>query len=445
MDSTVISTALPAIAADTGTSPVALKLALTSYLVALAIFIPLSGWIGDRYGAKRVFRWAIVVFVLGSLSCALAGSLSAFVAARFLQGAGASMMTPVARVILVRALPRAELVKAWATLTIPVLIGPLAGPPVGGFLATYVSWHWIFLVNLPIGALGLILATRILPDMAGAAIPRPDLAGFMLAGIAAAGLVFGLSVVSLPALPPIIGAVSIVAGATAAALYVRHARGTERPILDLRLLSRPSLRAAVYGGFLFRVGVGATPFLLPLLFQLVFGMTPFASGMLTFVTAAGAITMKFIVEKVLATFGFRATLSGAAAISGALIGVMATFGQAWPAAAILVVLYAAGLFRSLFFTSVNPLTFAETTDAEAAQATALASVFQQVSVACGVALAGGLLEASILVNGTLGAGAFRLAFAVTGMISAAASLFFLRLDPAVSASLAARPQAGSRA
>jgi len=444
MDSTVIATALPAIAADIGSSPVALKLALTSYLVALAIFIPLSGWIADRFGAKRVFRWAIVVFVLGSLSCAAAGSLPAFVGARFLQGAGASMMTPVGRVILVRALPRTELVNAWATLTIPVLIGPLAGPPIGGFLATYVSWHWIFLINLPIGALGLALATRILPDLPGQPMPAPDLSGFVLTGTAAAGLVFGLSVVSLPALPPIIGAISIVTGLTAAGLYVVHCRRTERPILDLALFRRPSLRAAVLGGFLFRIGVGAAPFLLPLLFQLVFGLTPFASGLLTFVTAAGAIAMKFLVRPILATLGFRATLAGASFISGVLIAVMATFSSAWPTAALMSVLFGSGFFRSLFFTSVNPLTFAETTDAEAAQATALASVFQQVSVACGVALAGGLLEASTLVTGSLGVEAFRLAFLATGAIAGASALFYVRMDPAVSANLSATPQTPAR-
>lgn len=443
MDSTVIATALPAIAANIGASPVALKLALTAYLVALAIFIPLSAFVADRFGAKRVFRLAIGVFVAGSLACAFAGSLGGFVAARFLQGAGAAMMTPVGRVILVRALPRGELVRAWATLTIPVLIGPLAGPPVGGFLTTFFSWHWIFLINLPIGALGAALATRILPDMPGGKRPTPDLTGFSLTAIAAAGLVFGLSVVSLPALPPAFGAASIAAGLVAAFAYVRHARRTPTPILDLSLFSRPSLRAAIAGGFLFRIGVGATPFLLPLLFQLVFGMTPFASGLITFVTAAGAIAMKFLVEPVLARLGFRLVLTGAALISGCLIGGMAAFSPGWPVGAMMAMLFFAGFFRSLFFTAVNPLTFAETSDAEAAQATALSAVFQQLSLACGVALAGGILEASTAMTGALGPTAFSLAFAVTGLIAAGAAAFYWRLDPAAGANLSARPQPAS--
>ncbi len=177
----------------------------------------------------------------------------------------------------------------------------------------------------------------------------------------------------------------------------------------------------------------------------MFGLTPFASGLLTFVTAAGAIAMKFLVKPILASLGFRTTLTGAALISGGLIALMATFSSAWPAAALMAVLFGSGFFRSLFFTSVNPLTFAETTDAEAAQATALASVFQQISIACGVALAGGMLEASTLVSGALGPEAFRLAFLATGVIAGASALFYVRMDPAVSASLSAKPQASERA
>ena len=201
LDSTVIATSLPAIAADIGTSPVALKLAVTSYLVALAIFIPVSGWMADRFGAKTVFRLAIVVFAAGSVACAFAGSLQAFVLARFLQGIGGSMMTPVARLLLVRATPRTELVSAMAWLTVPALLGPMLGPPLGGFLTTYLSWHWVFWINVPIAAAGLALVGRYLP----AGPPRPprpvDLPGFLLSALALAGLVFGMSVASLPALP----------------------------------------------------------------------------------------------------------------------------------------------------------------------------------------------------------------------------------------------------
>src|SRR4051794_7046094 len=232
MDSTVIATSLPAIANDIGTSPVALKLALTSYLVSLAIFIPISGWMADRYGAKRVFRAAIGVFMLGSIACALSGSLLAFVFARFAQGLGGAMMTPVARLVLVRATPKRELVSAMAWLTVPALIGPLVGPPVGGFITTFFTWHWIFLINVPIGVAGIWLATRVLPDIAPAGSRPIDIAGVLLSAIAASGVVFGLSVVSLPALPPIVGIATLIAGVVSGVIYVGHARRTANPILD---------------------------------------------------------------------------------------------------------------------------------------------------------------------------------------------------------------------
>ena len=205
MDSTVISTALPAIATDIGTSPVALKLALTAYLVSVAIFIPVSSWMADRFGPRRLFRWAIAVFVLGSVACAASGSLGAFVVARFLQGMGGAMMTPVARLVLVRTTPKRDLVSAMAWLTVPGLIGPLVGPPVGGFITTFFTWHWIFLVNVPIGVAGILLAGRLLPEIEPAAGGSIDATGFALSAIAASGVVFGLSVISLPALPPAVG------------------------------------------------------------------------------------------------------------------------------------------------------------------------------------------------------------------------------------------------
>jgi len=440
MDSTVIATALPAIAADIGANPVALKLALTAYLVALAIFIPVSAWMADRFGAKTVFRLAILVFLAGSVACALAGSLAGFVAARFLQGAGASMMTPVGRAIVVRALPRHELVRAWATMTIPVLIGPLAGPPIGGFIATYATWHWIFLLNLPIGVVGLALATIILPSMPGRRLPPPDLPGLALAGFAAAALVFGLSVVSLPALPPLVGLVTAAAGLFAGLAYVRHTRRTAHPILDLGLLRLPSLRAALYGGSLFRMGTGATPFLLPLLLQLGFGLTPFASGLITFVTAGGALSVKFLAPPLIARFGFPRVLVSSALAAGALTAAMAGFTPSWPVPAMMIVLFAGGFMRSLYFTAINPLAFAETSPDQAAQATALTAVGQQMSIALGVALGGAILEAFEIVTGGLGHAAFATAFLVTGAIVASAALFAHRLDPSIGAGLERRDQ-----
>lgn len=430
MDSTVIATALPAIARDIGTSPVALKLALTTYLVALAIFIPVSGWMADRFGAKRVFRIAIGVFVIGSVACAVSGSLTAFVASRFLQGMGGAMMTPVGRLVLVRATPKKQLVSAMAWLTVPALTGPLVGPPLGGFLTTYFSWHWIFIINVPIGVIGMWISGRVLPAFEPQEQARLDRAGFVLSALAASGIVFGLSVVSLPALPPAVGVATTIAGLVAAFAYVRHARRTAEPILDLKLFSNPVFRASIIGGSLFRVGVGAVPFLLPLMFQVGFGMTPFQSGMLTFASAFGAILMKFIATATLRAGGFRTVLVVSAVGGSALIAANALFTQATPPLVIVAVLVAAGLMRSMFFTSANALVFADIGEKEASQATAMAAASQQISIALGVAVGGGVLEATTFITGApLDQGAFVNAFVVVAMVTVLAALPFMRLPP----------------
>lgn len=428
MDSTVISTSLPAIAADIGTNPIALKLALTSYLVSLAIFIPVSGWMADRFGAKTVFRAAIVVFVVGSIACAVSDSLTAFVFSRFLQGIGGAMMTPVGRLVLVRATPRNELVSAMAWLTVPALIGPMIGPPLGGFLTTYLTWHWIFLINVPIGILGVALASRFLPVTERVSDRPIDVAGFLLSGIAASGVVFGLSVISLPALPPIVGVITVVAGLLSGALYLRHARRAAHPLLDPALFREPVFRQSVIAGSIFRVGIGAVPFLLPLMFQIGFGLTPFQSGMLTFVSAMGALTMKFAARRVYSTGGFRVVLSVAAIVGSGFIAINGLFTPQTAAWLILVILYFSGLVRSIFFTGINALSFADVSEAEASQATAISAVAQQISIAFGIAVAGGILEASTKLRGApLGLADFHTAFFIVAMITALAAVPVLML------------------
>jgi len=430
MDSTVIATSLPAIAADIGTSPVTLKLALTSYLVSLAIFIPVSGFMADRYGAKRVFRIAIGVFVIGSIACAFSNSLGAFVLSRFLQGMGGAMMTPVGRLVLVRAVPREQLVTAMAWLAAPALIGPIAGPPLGGFITTYFSWHWIFLINVPIGLLGIVISGRVMPDFAKEETGRLDLSGFLLCSVAASGLVFGLSVISLPALPPVVGICTVFVGLVATGLYVRHSRRAPRPILNLNLFANRAFRSAIIGGSLFRIGVGAVPFLLPLMFQVVFGLTPFQSGLLTFASAFGAIAMKFIASTALRLGGFRVVLVAASLLGAASIAVNAFFTPFTPHGVIIAVLVASGLLRSLFFTSANALVFAELSDREASQASTMSAATQQVSIALGVAVGGGILEATAFITGNeLGIDAFVNAFLIVAGLSALAAVPFLTLPP----------------
>ncbi len=428
MDSTVIATSLPAIAADIGTEPIALKLALTAYFVALAIFIPISGWMADRFGAKNVFRLAIVVFMMGSLACAFSYSLETFVMSRFFQGIGSSMMTPVGRLLLVRSTPRNELVSAMAWLTVPALIAPVTGPLIGGFLTAYLSWHWIFWINIPIGIAGIILSGIFLqvPDER---TPRPvDIVGFFIAAIAFSGMVFGLSVVSLPALPIIYGYLTLAVGITAALLYLLHARKTKYPLLDPKLFRHKLFRASITGGALFRIGVGAVPFLLPLMLQLGFGLNPFQSGAITFVSAIGAIMSKFIAERVFARLGFPRVLGFAAVFGGLLIAAQGFFHADTPVPLMMLVLLVGGILRSVFFTGSNAIGYADISDEEASQATAIVAVGQQLSVAFGVAVAGAIIEISSRMHGgEVSLIDFQIAFFVVGGLSALAGLIYFRL------------------
>ncbi len=436
MDSTVIATSLPAIAHDLGVGPITLKLALTSYMVSLAIFIPLSGWMADRFGAKRIFRSAILVFVAGSILCAFSGDLISFVVSRFLQGMGGAMMTPVARLVLVRSTQRSELVGAMALLTIPALVGPLAGPPLGGFITTYFSWHWIFLINVPIGIAGYFLSGAYLPEIESAAPPPIDIKGFFLSAMAASGTMFGLSVMSLPALPPIIGAVAVMVGITCGFLYVRHARRHPAPLLDLDLFKDSAFRAAAIGGSLFRISIGAIPFLMPLMLQVGFGLSPFQSGMITFVGAIGALTTKFFAKRVLVFAGFRTTLIIAALAGAALTFVNGLFTPATPYLVMAFLLLLAGFARSFFFTSVNALSFADIDDADASKATSMSAVLQQISLAMGVAVAGAILEIETTLTGSsLALRDFQIAFMIIGVFTLTAIIPFITMAKNAGASV----------
>jgi len=440
LDSTVIATALPAIAADIGTNPLALKLANTSYLLSLAIFIPASGWTADRFGARTVFRAAIAVFVIGSIGCAMSGSLTDFVVARIVQGMGGAMMTPVGRMVLVRSISRRELIGAMAWVTTPALIGPVLGPPVGGFITTYATWHWIFIINVPIGLLGIVLATRYIEDLRAEKRERFDLFGMVLAGLGIAGVAFGLSVLGLNFLPWTVVAALIVGGACFIAAYLVHARRTESPALDLTLFRVPTFFASVTGGFVFRLGLGALPFLLPLMLQVGFGMTPFQSGMITFATALGSMGMKWATATILRRFGFRTILVTNALVSSAFLAVCAGFTQTTPVAIIVLLLFVGGFFRSLQFTSINTMAYADVEAHRVSRATALVSVAQQLAVSSGVAVGASVVELTqhFKGGGALQASDFPPAFLAIATISALSVLIFLRLSPDAGAEMTAR-------
>ena len=443
MDSTVIATSLPAIARDIGTSPLALKLAVTSYLLSLAIFIPVSGWTADRFGARTVFRGAIAVFMLGSIGCAISGSLTQFVLARMIEGMGGAMMTPVARLILVRSVGKRELVNAMVWVTLPAMIGPLLGPALGGFITTYISWHWIFLINIPIGLTGILLATIFIENVR-AQTPDPfDAPGMLLAGLGIGGLAFGGSVLGLGFLPLPIVLALIAGGAAASYAYVLHARRSPAPVLDLSLLDLPTMRAAVLGGFVYRSGIGAMPFLLPLLLQLGFGLTAFQSGLITLSNVVGAMGMKTVIPIILRRVGFRRALTVNAVISAALVAACATFTPGVSFAWIVGVLIVGGFFRSLEFTSINTIAYADVDYPRMSRATSLAAVAQQLSISVGVAIGALAVDLTLWARGrsVITAADFQPAYITIAIIAGCACFMFARMPHDAGAELARRTPA----
>jgi EmrB/QacA subfamily drug resistance transporter len=429
MDSTVIATSLPAIAADIGTSPLTLKLAITSYLLSLAVFIPASGWTADRFGPRMVFAIAVGVFMLGSIGCALSSSVTDFVIARIVQGMGGAMMTPVGRLVLLRSIDKSALVNAMAWVTVPALVGPVIGPPLGGFITTFFSWHWIFLINIPIGLLGIFMALRYIDPIRSENPERFDLYGLVLAGIGLGGIAFGLSVAGLNLLPwSVVGAL-IAIGSISMTLYVIHARRTGSPVLDFSMLRLATLRASILGGFLFRLGIGSLPFLLPLLMQTGFGLSPFQSGLVTFSSAVGAMGMKTLAARIIRTFGFRNLMTINAVVSAFFLAACALFTATTPLLLIMIILVVGGFFRSLQFTAINTVAYAEVGPAQMSRATTLVSVNQQLAISAGVAVGAFSVESTMALRHVteLSAGVFAPAFLVVALISAVSAWFFWQM------------------
>lgn len=430
MDSTVIATSLPAIAQDLHVEPIALKLALTTYLISLAVFIPVSGWVADRFGAKRVFTLAIGVFLLGSLACAASGTLAQIVGARFLQGIGGAMMVPVGRLVLLRTVPKSELVQVLSYLTIPALVGPMVGPPLGGFITTYFDWRWIFLINVPMGLVGIALGWRFVPDVRETPPPL-DWIGFALSGLGLGLALFGFSTLGrhLVSLPLSLGCLLLGLGGLIG--YVFHARRHPHPLLDLQLFRLPTFRAGVVGGSLFRIGIGATPFLLPLMLQLGFGLNPLQSGLLTFVSAVGAMFMKTIATRILQRWGFRRVLWVNALVASAVLAVYGFFRADTPAPIIMAVLLLGGCLRSLQFTSLNAISYAEVSSPRMGQASSLSGMMQQLSLSLGVAIGGFALQITGQLSGTIATASanFTVAFIVVAAVSATSALLMWRLPP----------------
>ena len=440
LDGTVVATALPVMARAFGSDPLHMNVALTSYLLSLAVFIPVSGWVADRYGAKVVFGSAIAVFTVGSVLCGMSTGLAELVGARIVQGIGGAMMVPVGRLVLLRSVDKSELVAAMAWLTVPALVGPIVGPPVGGFLATYVDWRWIFYVNVPIGVLGIGLAWRFVPDVREPAPGRLDGWGLVWAGVALVCVMGAGETAGRGMIPGVYVAGLAVVGVLAGAGYWWHAGRVAAPLLDLGLLRVATFRASVGAGSLFRVGVGAIPFLLPLMLQLGFGLSPVQSGLVTFSAAVGAIAMKPAAQYALRVFGFRRTLGWNGAAGAVLLGVMGLFRPSWPMAALYGVLILGGFVRSLQFTAFNTIAYADIPRARMSAATSLYSTLQQVSLTLGITVGAAALEFArgMSGHGDPALGDYSVAFGVVAMFSLLASPLSFRLSEDAGAELSGR-------
>lgn len=431
LDSTVVATALPAMAAALGSTPVRLNIAITSYLLAVAVFVPVSGWAADRYGARRVFIAAIALFSLASAACALSQNVPQLIVARVIQGMAGAMMVPVGRVILLRTVPKHELLKAMAFLSIPALLGPVIGPPLGGFLVTYASWHWIFLINIPIGMVGIWLVMRHIAEIRDASRPKLDFIGFVLSAVCLAALVTAFEALGHGSLPLPWVALILAVGLACGALYVRHSRRIPNPILDLSLLRLRTFSVSILGGNLCRFAVGGTPFLLVMLLQVGFGLTPFEAGMVTFAGAAGALLMKFVAAPILGALGYRRVLIANAVLTGIFIMACATFTPATPSVLMIAVLLVGGFFRSLQFTAVNTLGYADISPQRMSGASTFSAMAQQLGISLGVGVAAVTLNISMALRGAeqLAVRDVMAGFIVIGLACVLSTLSFRRLSP----------------
>jgi EmrB/QacA subfamily drug resistance transporter len=440
-DGTMITTALPVMAVSLNEDPLRLNLAITSYLLALAVFVPISGWMADRYGTRRVFLVAIAVFTASSVLCGLSGTLAEIVLWRTVQGIGGAMMTPVGRVIVVKSVPRLEIVRAMNYVTIPAVLAPLIGPSVGGFIVTYFSWPVIFFLNLPIGIAGLILVYIYVPDIREDNVARLDLRGFVLTGLALAGLVLGFAALGRGALPTEVIIASISVGAICAALYLAHAQRKSDPIIDLSLLRNRTFAASIFGGGLFYIGTTAQVFLMALLLQVGFGFSALHAGLTLLAGAIGSTVMRFTLQPMLNFLGFRGMLIWNGLLTGACLAACGLFTVHTPLIVMLAVLFIAGFSRSSQFNSIQSLGYAEIPSSVMARATSFSSMMQQLMQSIGVGLTALVVHISTVAHGhgdIIHASDVSYGFFAIGALSALSVIVFYRLPAAAGSELTGR-------
>ena len=427
LDSTIITTAIPDMARALRVTPLAMNLAITSYILSLAVFIPVSSWFADKFGTRRVFAAALAVFTVASALCGLAPTLPVLVAMRVLQGFGGAMMTPVGRLVLLRSFPRSELVTAMTYTILPAVIGPAIGPLLGGVLTTYAGWRWLFYVNVPFGLAGIALVLRYIQDGRATAPPRFDLPGFLLCGTGLALLQFGLENVGRPMLPRAGIAGLFAVGGLCLALFGRHALHTPEPALDLRLFSIRTLRVSTLAGGLSRTGANAVPFMLPLMLQLGFGLTPIQSGSLTFMISLGTLVVRPVSAVLLRWLGFRTLLIANGVLCAGVIAAFGLTGPQTPHWLVMAHVMLFGVTRSIQFVATNTLTYADMPSAKLSRSTSLGGVVQQLTVSLGVATAAASLGVIAGPGAVPDVAQFHLAFVLVALITLASAPWFLLL------------------
>jgi EmrB/QacA subfamily drug resistance transporter len=391
LDTTILNTAVPAIAKALGIAPLSMKAVLSSYTLSLAVFIPISGWMADRFGTRHVFAWAIGTFTLGSLLCGISNNIHLLVACRVLQGFGGAMMVPVGRLTLVRTFPKSELIRAMSFVAIPGLIGPMLGPVAGGFIVGYFHWRMIFFINLPVGLLGLYFVYRHLPDYRQENSPL-DFVGLILFGLGIGLLAYVLEVFGEHTLGGGTLLALLAVSAVCLAVYGMRAGRIKFPLLRLTLFGIRTFRASVSGSFFTRLGIGGIPFLFPLLYQVGLGFTPIQSGLLIMPQAAAALSLKFMLRKILQRFGYRRVLIFNTLMLGVMTLSFATIGAGTPVWLIVTQVFIFGMFTSLQYSSMNTLVYADVTEEQTSGASAITSTVQQMSISFGIAI-GSLLTA----------------------------------------------------
>lgn len=425
IDSNIITASIPAMALDFGIEPIRLNLAITCYFLSLGIFIPVSGWLAERVGARKVFISAMFVFTIGSLLCGMANSFETLIASRVIQGIGGALMTLVGRLILLRSFSREELVAAISYMTMPVLIGPLLGPLIGGYLTTYLNWRFIFLINIPIGLLGILAAWRYIPHLESMPVKRFDAKGFVYVALGLVLFQVALENFIHPFMPVVTSYAAVFVAILLGVIFYRHARKNAAPVLDISLFSIRPFRSGVIFGGLSRIGLNATPFLLQLKLQLGMGFSPIQAGGMVFIIAFGALSLKLLTKRILAAFGFKRLL-----VANALFGGALTIGFAWFDASTSLWLvgfhiFLFGFARSLQFNAINSLIYSEVERERQSGSVALAGAAQQITMGLGVSLAAIVIN---MAGGELvSLVAFDLSFMVMGCVPLLSAAGFLLL------------------